>query len=237
MGNFITYKDNKKDVNIYKKGGWIQKQTASIKRRGTEGVCTGSKFGSQSCPAGSKRYNLQKTFKKMAKKRKHQEGGLITFQQKGKSQPKPIYKPKLQNIIVPYDMYDAKNAQDSAIAKERYKNVYDMFYNALRQDGTLPWRSHIAGTQQYLNDNIQNIITRKDPNLDAIHQSFNNYMTDLKNNMLLTNKQLISVAEDPYNNFYDTLSETDKKRVDEYRKWLKGRTFKKGGLITYKNEI
>jgi len=62
-------------------------------------------------------------------------------------------------------------------------------------------------------------------------------MTDLKNNMLLTNKQLISVAEDPYNNFYDTLSETDKKRVDEYRKWLKGRTFKKGGLITYKNEI
>lgn len=46
---------------------WIQKATKSIKRRGTEGVCTGSKFGSSSCPPGSKRYNLAKTFKKMAK--------------------------------------------------------------------------------------------------------------------------------------------------------------------------
>jgi len=49
--------------------GWIQEATASIKRRGTEGVCTGDKFGSESCPPGSKRYNLAKTFKKMAKKK------------------------------------------------------------------------------------------------------------------------------------------------------------------------
>lgn len=48
---------------------WIQKVAAGIKRRGTEGVCTGEKFGSESCPAGSRRYNLAKTFKKMAKKR------------------------------------------------------------------------------------------------------------------------------------------------------------------------
>ena len=52
-----------------KEGRWIQKATASIKRRGTKGVCTGKKFGSKSCPPGSKRYNLAKTFKKMAKKR------------------------------------------------------------------------------------------------------------------------------------------------------------------------
>lgn len=52
----------------YAKKGWIQKATASIKRRGTEGVCTGSKFGSASCPPGSKRYNLAKTFRAMAKK-------------------------------------------------------------------------------------------------------------------------------------------------------------------------
>ena len=58
-----------KQTPMMKKGGekWIQKATASIKRRGTEGVCTGSKFGSKSCPPGSKRYNLAKTFKKMAK--------------------------------------------------------------------------------------------------------------------------------------------------------------------------
>ena len=47
---------------------WIQKATASIKKRGTEGVCTGKKFGSKSCPPGSKRYNLAKTFRAMNKK-------------------------------------------------------------------------------------------------------------------------------------------------------------------------
>ena len=52
-----------------KKGKWIQEVSASIKRRGTKGVCTGKKFGSKSCPPGSKRYNLAKTFKKMARKR------------------------------------------------------------------------------------------------------------------------------------------------------------------------
>ena len=47
---------------------WIQKATDSIKKRGTEGVCTEKKFGGPGCPPGSKRYNLAKTFKKMAKK-------------------------------------------------------------------------------------------------------------------------------------------------------------------------
>ncbi len=55
---------NEKDEN------WIQDAEADIERRGTEGVCTGEKFGSESCPPGSKRYNLAKTFRKMAKKRK-----------------------------------------------------------------------------------------------------------------------------------------------------------------------
>jgi hypothetical protein len=55
-------------------GKWIQKATASIKKRGTEGVCTGSKFGGPGCPPGSKRYNLAKTFRKMAKSKK-EEGG------------------------------------------------------------------------------------------------------------------------------------------------------------------
>lgn len=52
------------------KKNWIQKATKAIKKKGTEGVCTGSKFGSSSCPPGSKRYNLAKVFKGMAKKRK-----------------------------------------------------------------------------------------------------------------------------------------------------------------------
>ena len=49
---------------------WIQDAEKDIERRGTEGVCTGDKFGSDSCPPGSKRYNLAKTFRKLAKKRK-----------------------------------------------------------------------------------------------------------------------------------------------------------------------
>jgi len=47
-------------------GKWIQKAFADIKKRGTEGVCTGKKFGSASCPPGSKRYNMAKTLRKMA---------------------------------------------------------------------------------------------------------------------------------------------------------------------------
>lgn len=60
------------------KGGWIQKANASIKRRGTKGVCTGSKFGGPSCRPGTRRYALAKTFKHMAHKRKkHEDGGPV----------------------------------------------------------------------------------------------------------------------------------------------------------------
>lgn len=61
----------KNQSNKYEKGGWIQKATASIKKRGTEVVCTGSKFGSASCPEGSRRYILAQNFKRMAAKRKN----------------------------------------------------------------------------------------------------------------------------------------------------------------------
>ena len=76
LGNAeVNFKTWKSDQGLSMKGplnkeGWIQEATESIKRRGTEGVCTGDKFGSASCPPGSKRYNLAKTFKKMAKNRK-----------------------------------------------------------------------------------------------------------------------------------------------------------------------
>tara|TARA_R110002020_G_scaffold199785_1_gene401668 strand:- start:132 stop:674 length:543 start_codon:yes stop_codon:yes gene_type:complete len=49
---------------------WIQGAEEDIEKRGTEGVCTGEKFGGPTCRAGTKRYNLAKTFRKMAKKRK-----------------------------------------------------------------------------------------------------------------------------------------------------------------------
>ena len=84
----------------YKKGGngdWIQEVDASIKRRGTKGVCTGKKFGSKSCPPGSKRYNLAKTFKKMGKERKKAaDGGRIGLANGGLTKVSG-YKPVLGN--------------------------------------------------------------------------------------------------------------------------------------------
>jgi len=49
---------------------WIQDAEKDIEKRGTEGVCTGDKFGGPTCRPGTKRYNLAKTFRKMAKDRK-----------------------------------------------------------------------------------------------------------------------------------------------------------------------
>ena len=46
---------------------WIQGAEKDIEKRGTEGVCTGEKFGGPTCRPGTKRYNLAKTFRKMAK--------------------------------------------------------------------------------------------------------------------------------------------------------------------------
>jgi hypothetical protein len=46
---------------------WIQKATKTMRK---DKPCTGAKFGSKSCPPGSKRYNLAKTFKAIGKKRK-----------------------------------------------------------------------------------------------------------------------------------------------------------------------
>ena len=47
------------------KDHWIQDATKNMR---TDKPCTGKKFGSKTCPPGSKRYNLAKTFRKMNKK-------------------------------------------------------------------------------------------------------------------------------------------------------------------------
>ena len=52
------------DRYAYEEKNWIQKATKNMRK---DKPCTGEKFGSESCPPGSKRYNLAKTFRKMAK--------------------------------------------------------------------------------------------------------------------------------------------------------------------------
>ena len=52
------------DRYAYEEKNWIQKATKNMRK---DKPCTGEKFGSESCPPGTKRYNLAKTFRKMAK--------------------------------------------------------------------------------------------------------------------------------------------------------------------------
>ena len=47
---------------------WIQKAFSPIKKKGTEGKCTGKKYGSKSCPEGSKAYNMAKNLRKINRK-------------------------------------------------------------------------------------------------------------------------------------------------------------------------
>ena len=47
---------------------WIQKAFSKIKKKGTEGKCTGKKYGSESCPPGSKAYNMATNLRKINRK-------------------------------------------------------------------------------------------------------------------------------------------------------------------------
>jgi len=60
----------KEDLNETKKKKWIQSAFKSIKKKGTVGKCTGEKFGSSSCPEGSKQYVMAANLRKIAKKKK-----------------------------------------------------------------------------------------------------------------------------------------------------------------------
>ena len=79
----------------YKEGDWIQKAFSKIKKKGTEGKCTGKKYGSKSCPPGSKAYNMAKTLRSMNRK-KAAKGGRIGLANGGLSHAAG-YKPVLGN--------------------------------------------------------------------------------------------------------------------------------------------
>ncbi len=66
----LTGKRDDDEDTLEEDEDWIQDAEKDIERRGTEGVCTGDKFGGPTCRPGTKRYNLAKTFRKMAKDRK-----------------------------------------------------------------------------------------------------------------------------------------------------------------------
>jgi len=65
---------------------WIQKATKNMRK---DKPCTGEKFGSESCPPGSKRYNLAKTFRKMAKEETEVKEGVMKMVKRVMSKKKP----------------------------------------------------------------------------------------------------------------------------------------------------
>ena len=48
-----------------KEGKWIQAAFAKSKKKSTLGRCPGKKFGSETCPPGSKQYAMAKTLRKI----------------------------------------------------------------------------------------------------------------------------------------------------------------------------
>lgn len=85
-------------VEEYKKGGWIQKATASIKKRGTEGKCT--PMSKPGCTGRA--LALAKTFHKMAAKRKKkEEGGYVDMYADGGKLPEGILRSRLEAHMSP----------------------------------------------------------------------------------------------------------------------------------------
>ena len=56
---------------------WIQKAFSKIKGTKREGKCTGKKYGSKSCPPGSKAYNMATNLRKINRKQAA-DGGSIS---------------------------------------------------------------------------------------------------------------------------------------------------------------
>ena len=75
-----TKDDKKKKKDVKEDNNWIQKATKDMR---DDKPCTGEKFGSKTCPPGSKRYNLAKTFKKMAKEEFVDEACWDSHEQRG----------------------------------------------------------------------------------------------------------------------------------------------------------
>ena len=91
---------------------WIQAASASIKKRGTAGVCTGDKFGGPTCPPGSKRYNLAKVFKGMASKKKKAATGAMIHATKGK--------------LIGMRSEAGKRADEKLVAAKKLERLQDM---------------------------------------------------------------------------------------------------------------
>lgn len=135
--NAETYEDHlalkdqgflhEEEMQMKSGGNWIQDVTKSMKARGTEGRCTGSKFGGPDCPKGSPQYNLAVTFRKMANKReKKQYGGDIAEQNRSVNSITADRK----NMFMDHVSRNAQNAiMEDALIEQQNMMAKQMYYN------------------------------------------------------------------------------------------------------------
>ena len=83
---------------------WIQKANRSIKRRGTKGVCTGTKFGGPTCRPGTRRYMVGRNIEEPQKS--HQMGSGKWQMTQGVQEwltPEPLNGPDLEAWLTDYE--------------------------------------------------------------------------------------------------------------------------------------
>ena len=82
--------DSGVNIEVKEEKKWIQKAFNKIEKKGTEGKCTGDKFGGPGCPEGSKAYNMAKNLRKINTEEKeiNEDGPIPGTEAKLKVLPK-----------------------------------------------------------------------------------------------------------------------------------------------------
>ena len=87
---------------------WIQKAFNKVEKKGTEGKCTDKKYGSSTCPPGSKAYNMAKTLRKINETNMKK---TITLNSSGMAE---LLKKIINEVVAPkMDSTTAKAIKDS----------------------------------------------------------------------------------------------------------------------------
>ncbi len=146
-------------VEQYKKGGWIQKATASIKRRGTEGKCT--PMSKPGCTGRA--LALAKTFHKMAAKRKKkEEGGYVDMYEDGGKLPEGILRARLESHMSPDETQDYINNYAQGGVVDVYQLMGMPTPSMYGMGGPLKEKSMLANPVESMYDKKGNLIGIQD---------------------------------------------------------------------------
>tara|TARA_Y100001934_G_scaffold230287_1_gene277789 strand:+ start:162 stop:1415 length:1254 start_codon:yes stop_codon:yes gene_type:complete len=135
---------------------WIQKATKNMRK---DKPCTGEKFGSETCPPGSKRYNLAKTFRKMAK-----EGHKLASLEKASvlsASDDPSDQDKAREIRVRHDYESLKKQIGSkkkptkpAVNETKMPNVSSNDKKAIKSRAKNLFKRDLKGEHDGVNESV-----------------------------------------------------------------------------------